>query len=166
MRWYMFVPCVPLFYEIYVCVDKGIGRWRARGGPRELTELGVFKQGGSRSHGTLMALAIGATVAVAGPAAGQKIPDRHPDMVRAEVRPLTFEERWEPVRGLLARQAFGVLVSEPPRPQNAPASPAVDPVPVPRVRTVMVTIRKPDQETCRRHGRRTVWNGNSWRCRR
>jgi hypothetical protein len=102
----------------------------------------------------------------AGPAAAQKIPDRHPDMVRAEARPLTFEERWEPVRGLLARQAFGVLVSEPPPKQNAPAAPAVDPVPVPRVRTVMVTIRKPDQETCRRHGRRTVWNGNSWRCRR
>jgi hypothetical protein len=155
-----------LLHKLYVCVGRLTGGTRATAVPDGAAGAGSFWRPGSRSHRAIGALAIGATVAVAGPAAGQKIPDRHPDMVRAEVRPLTFEERWEPVRGLLARQAFGVLVSEPPPKQNAPAAPAVDPVPVPRVRTVMVTIRKPDQETCRRHGRRTVWSGQSWRCRR
>ncbi len=95
--------------------------------------------------------------------AGEKIQDRHPAMT-APV-PLTFEQRWEPVRQLLVRDA---LVGLPPAPQpvqNAPTGSAAPVEPRP-VRTVVVTIRKPDRETCRRHGLRTVYNGESWRCRR
>jgi hypothetical protein len=121
----------------------------------------------------LIMAALLASVTAAG--AGEKIQDRHPAMipqaqpVRApaprEGAPLTFEQRWAPVRELMVRDA---LVAMPPAPaavQNAPAASAAPMEPRP-VKTVMVTIRKPDQETCRRHGRRTVWNGNSWSCRR
>ena len=97
-----------------------------------------------------------ASVSAAG--AGEKIQDRHPAMT-APV-PLTFEQRWEPVRGLMVRQAL----TPPPEP-IAPAASAAPVEPRP-VRTVMVTIRKPDKETCLRHGRRTVWSGESWRCRK
>ena len=90
--------------------------------------------------------------------AGEKIQDRHPAMVEAV--PLTFEQRWEPVRQLLVRQAL-----TPPPEQNAPA-PSAAPVEPRPVRTVIVSIRKPDKETCRRHGLRTVYNGESWKCRR
>ena len=105
----------------------------------------------------MAALLAGVTAA----SAGEKIQDRHPAMIPvAQAVPLTFEQRWEPVRGLMVRQALTPL----PEPTLPAASAApVEPRPV---RTVMVTIRKPDQETCKRHGRRTVWNGNSWSCRR
>ncbi len=117
----------------------------------------------------------GLLAGVAQATAGEKIQDRHPAMisvaqvVRApaprEGAPLTFEQRWEPVRQLLVRDA---LVGLPPAAQPTQTAPAPSAAPVePRpVRTVVVTIRKPDQETCKRHGRRTVWSGNSWSCRR
>jgi len=100
---------------------------------------------------------------VAQATAGEKIQDRHPAMT-APV-PFTFEQRWEPVREMLVRDALTALPPAPQPTQNAPA-PSAAPVEPRPVRTVMVTIRKPDQETCKRHGRRTVWNGNSWSCRR
>ena len=105
-----------------------------------------------------------ASVTAAG--AGEKIQDRHPAMIpQAQPVPLTFEQRWAPVRELMVRDA---LVAMPPAPAPAQIAPAASAAPVePRpVKTVMVTIRKPDKETCLRHGRRTVWNGNSWSCRR
>jgi hypothetical protein len=86
----------------------------------------------------------------------------------------TFEERWAPVRGLLYRQQLGhEMLAPPPPPRAAPPAMAAAPFPVDvtpvreqAVKTVRVTIRKPDRETCIRHGLRTVWSGNSWRCRR
>jgi hypothetical protein len=36
----------------------------------------------------------------------------------------------------------------------------------PPTRQTQVSIRKPDQATCLRHSLRTVWTGQSWRCRR
>ena len=107
----------------------------------------------------MAALLAGVTAA----SAGEKIQDRHPAMV--EPVPLTFEQRWEPERQLLVRDALVGLPPAAQTPQNAPAPSAAPAEPRP-VRTVIVTIRKPDQETCKRHGRRTVWNGNSWSCRR
>ena len=105
-----------------------------------------------------------ASVTAAG--AGEKIQDRHPAMIpQAQPVPLTFEQRWEPVRQLLVRDALTALPPAAQPTQNAPPASAAPVEPRP-VRTVMVTIRKPDQETCKRHGRRTVWNGNSWSCRR
>ncbi|HZD61964.1 MAG TPA: hypothetical protein VE200_04130 [Xanthobacteraceae bacterium] len=112
-------------------------------------------------------------------AAAEKIQDRHPAMV-AQARDTTvhtFEERWAPVRGLLYRQQLGhEMLSPPPPPPPLRAPPAMAAAPMPvveaapvrerSVRTVRVTIRKPDRETCIRHGLRTVWSGNSWRCRR
>jgi len=98
--------------------------------------------------------------------AGEKIQDRHPAMIPvAQAVPLTFEQRWEPVRQLLVRDALTALPPAAQPQQNAPTGSAVPVEPRP-VRTVVVTIRKPDQETCKRHGRRTVWSGNSWSCRR
>jgi len=91
-------------------------------------------------------------------AAAQKIQDRHPAMV--EPVSLTFEQRWAPVREMMVRQSL-----MPPAEQNAPALAAAPVEPRP-VRTVVVSIRKPDKETCRRHGLRTVYNGESWKCRR
>ena len=108
----------------------------------------------------------GLLASVAAATAGEKIQDRHPAMIPQAVPvPLTFEQRWAPVRELMVRDA---LVAMPPAPAPAQIAPAASAAPVePRpVKTVMVTIRKPDQETCKRHGRRTVWNGNSWSCRR
>jgi len=116
---------------------------------------------------------------LAGPAAAaEKIQDRHPAMV-AQARDTTvhtFEERWAPVRGLLYRQQLGhemLAPPPPPPPLRAPPAMAAAPMPVEvtpaverPVRTVRVTIRKPDRETCLRHGLRTVWSGASWRCRR
>ena len=103
----------------------------------------------------------GLLAGVAQATAGEKIQDRHPAMIpQAQPVPLTFEQRWAPVREMMVRQSL-----IPPAEQIAPA-PAAAPVEPRRVKTVMVTIRKPDQETCKRHGRRTVWNGNSWSCRR
>jgi len=117
----------------------------------------------------LLALANSAAVAA------EKIQDRHPAMV-AQARDTTvhtFEERWAPVRGLLYRQQLGheMLAPPPPPPRALVAAPSVQPAaePVARersVKTVRVTIRKPDRETCLRHGLRTVWSGASWRCRR
>jgi len=111
-------------------------------------------------------------------AAAEKVQDRHPAMV-AQARDTTvhtFEERWAPVRGLLYRQQLGhemLAPPPPPPPLRAPPGMAAAPMPVEvtpaverPVRTVRVTIRKPDRETCLRHGLRTVWSGNSWRCRR
>jgi len=109
----------------------------------------------------MMMAALLAGVTAAG--AGEKIQDRHPAMT-APV-PLTFEQRWEPVRQLLVRDALVGLPPAAQTPQNAPPASAAPVEPRP-VRTVVVTIRKPDQETCKRHGRRTVWSGNSWSCRR
>jgi hypothetical protein len=108
-------------------------------------------------------------------AAADKIQDRHPAMVAQakDTTVHTFEERWAPVRGLLYRQQLGheMLAPPPPPPRALVAAPSVQPAvePVARersVKTVRVTIRKPDRETCLRHGLRTVWSGNSWRCRR
>lgn len=106
-----------------------------------------------------------ALVLAAGPAAAQsgKIQDRHPAMT-APV-PLTFEQRWEPVRQLLVRDALVALPPAAQPVQNAPTGSAAPVEPRP-VRTVIVSIRKPDKETCRRHGLRTVYNGESWKCRR
>ncbi len=110
-------------------------------------------------------------------AAAEKIQDRHPAMV-AQARDTTvhtFEERWAPVRGLLYRQQLGHEMLAPPAPppplRAPPAMAAAPPVEVEPVRersikTVRVTIRKPDRETCLRHGLRTVWSGSNWRCRR
>jgi len=109
-------------------------------------------------------LALG--VMIVGPAGAQKIQDRHPAMIpQAQPVPLTFEQRWEPVRQLLVRDALTALPPAAQPVQNAPTGSAAPVEPRP-VRTVVVTIRKPDQETCKRHGRRTVWSGNSWSCRR
>jgi hypothetical protein len=112
---------------------------------------------------------------VSGAVAADKIQDRHPAMV-AQARDTTvhtFEERWAPVRGLLYRQQLGheMLAPPPPPPRALVAAPSVQPAaePVARersVKTVRVTIRKPDRETCLRHGLRTVWSGSNWRCRR
>ncbi len=111
-------------------------------------------------------------------AAAEKIQDRHPAMV-AQARDTTvhtFEERWAPVRGLLYRQQLGhEMFSPPPPPPPLRAPPAMAAAPMPvtvepvrerSIKTVRVTIRKPDRETCLRHGLRTVWSGASWRCRR
>ena len=104
-----------------------------------------------------------ALVLAAGPAAAQsgKIQDRHPAMT-APV-PLTFEQRWEPVRQLLVRDALTALPPAAQPQQNAPPASAAPVEPRP-VRTVVVTIRKPDRETCLRHGLRTVWRGETWKC--
>jgi hypothetical protein len=108
-------------------------------------------------------------------AAADKIQDRHPAMVAQakDTTVHTFEERWAPVRGLLYRQQLGHEMLVPPPPRAAPpalaAAPPVEVTPLPPerpVKTVRVTIRKPDRETCLRHGLRTVWSGASWRCRR
>jgi len=105
----------------------------------------------------------GLLAGVAQATAGEKIQDRHPAMT-APV-PLTFEQRWEPVRQLLVRDALVALPPAAQPAQNAPTGSAAPVEPRP-VRTVTVTIRKPDRETCKRHGLRTVYNGESWRCRR
>ena len=98
--------------------------------------------------------------------AGEKIQDRHPAMIpQAQPVPLTFEQRWEPVRQLLVRDALTALPPAAQPVQNAPTGSAAPVEPRP-VRTVTVTIRKPDRETCKRHGLRTVYNGESWKCRR
>ncbi len=110
-----------------------------------------------------------------GAAAAEKIQDRHPAMVAQakDTTVHTFEERWAPVRGLLYRQQLGhEMLAPPPPPRAAPptlaAAPpvAAEPTPERSVKTVRVTIRKPDRETCTRHGLRTVWSGSNWRCRR
>ena len=110
--------------------------------------------------------------------AAEKIQDRHPAMVAQakDTTVHTFEERWAPVRGLLYRQQLGhEMLSPPPPPPPLRAPPAMAAAPMPvavepaverPVRTVRVTIRKPDRETCLRHGLRTVWSGSNWRCRR
>jgi hypothetical protein len=112
---------------------------------------------------------------LAGPAAAaEKIQDRHPAMVSQAVDTSvhTFEERWAPVRGLLYRQQLGHEMLAPPPPRAAPpivaTAPPVEVTPMRErsVKTVRVTIRKPDRETCLRHGLRTVWSGSNWRCRR
>ena len=110
---------------------------------------------------------------VSGAVAADKIQDRHPAMVAQakDTTVHTFEERWAPVRGLLYRQQLGheMLSPPPPPPLRAPPAAPVEVTPLPLerpVRTVRVTIRKPDRETCLRHGLRTVWSGASWRCRR
>ncbi len=109
----------------------------------------------------MWAILAGLLVGVSAATAGEKIQDRHPAMIpQAQVVPLTFEQRWEPVRQLLVRQAL-----TPAPEQNAPA-PSAAPVEPRPVRTVIVSIRKPDKETCRRHGLRTVYNGESCKCRR
>jgi hypothetical protein len=103
---------------------------------------------------------------VAQAAGGEKIQDRHPAMIpQAQPVPLTFEQRWEPVRQLLVRDALVALPPAPQPTQNAPTGSAAPVEPRP-VRTVTVTIRKPDRETCKRHGLRTVYSGESWKCRR
>jgi hypothetical protein len=122
-----------------------------------------------------MRVLIGLLLLAVPAAAAEKIQDRHPAMV-AQARDTTvhtFEERWAPVRGLLYRQQLGheMLAPPPPPPRALVAAPSVQPAaePVARersVKTVRVTIRKPDRETCLRHGLRTVWSGASWRCRR
>ncbi len=108
-------------------------------------------------------------------AAAEKIQDRHPAMVAQakDTTVHTFEERWAPVRGLLYRQQLGHEMLSPPQPLRAPPAMAAAPMPVAAeptpersVKTVRVTIRKPDRETCLRHGLRTVWSGSNWRCRR
>jgi len=109
----------------------------------------------------MMMAALLASVTAA--SAGEKIQDRHPAMT-APV-PLTFEQRWEPVRQLMVRDALTALPPAAQPQQNAPA-PSAAPVEPRPVRTVIVSIRKPDKETCRRHGLRTVYNGESWKCRR
>jgi hypothetical protein len=113
-----------------------------------------------------------------GAVAAEKIQDRHPAMVAQakDTTVHTFEERWAPVRGLLYRQQLGhemLAPPAPPPPLRAPPAMAAAPVPVEAtpmrersVKTVRVTIRKPDRETCLRHGLRTVWSGSNWRCRR
>ncbi len=124
------------------------------------------------------AAAVALLLAITPATGAEKIQDRHPAMV-AQARDTTvhtFEERWAPVRGLLYRQQLGhEMLSPPPPPPPRVAPPAmaaappveVAPVRERSVRTVTVMVRKPDQETCRRHGLRTVWSGNgSWRCRR
>jgi len=127
-----------------------------------------------------MRLALMALLLLAAPAAAaEKIQDRHPAMVAQakDTTVHTFEERWAPVRGLLYRQQLGheMLAPPPPPPLRAPPAMAAAPMPVAQpadrlreqpVKTVRVTIRKPDRETCIRHGLRTVWSGASWRCRR
>jgi len=123
----------------------------------------------------LMALLLLATPV----AAAEKIQDRHPAMVAQakDTTVHTFEERWAPVRGLLYRQQLGhEMLSPPPPPPPLRAPPAMAAAPMPAaepapireqsVKTVRVTIRKPDRETCLRHGLRTVWSGSNWRCRR
>lgn len=104
-------------------------------------------------------------------AAADKIQDRHPAMVAQakDTTVHTFEERWAPVRGLIYRQQLGEQLMMPPQPvAPVPARAApIEVMPAPRpVKTVMMTIRKPDRETCLRHGLRTVWSGERWRCRR
>jgi hypothetical protein len=105
----------------------------------------------------------GLLASVTAASAGEKIQDRHPAMT-APV-PLTFEQRWEPVRQLLVRDALTALPPAAQPVQNAPTGSAAPVEPRP-VRTVTVTIRKPDRETSKRHGLRTVYNGESWKCRR
>ena len=123
-----------------------------------------------------IAAALCTTVSTVG--AADKIQDRHPAMVAQakDTTVHTFEERWAPVRGLLYRQQLGhemLVPPAPPPPLRAPPAMAAAPIPVAAdpvreqpVKTVRVTIRKPDRETCLRHGLRTVWSGASWRCRR
>jgi hypothetical protein len=90
----------------------------------------------------MWAILAGLLAGVTAASAGEKIQDRHPAMTA----PVALPPAPQPV-------------------QNAPTGSAAPVEPRP-VRTVVVTIRKPDQETCKRHGRRTVWSGNSWSCRR
>jgi hypothetical protein len=114
-------------------------------------------------------------------AAAQK-QDRLPDaadtpkVVRVIPITPTFEQRWF---GPAAADRW--LSNQPPpsdrfTQQNAPSAlpEAVGIVPVPGnrlrhepiVSQRVASIRKPDQATCLRHKLRTVWTGQSWRCRR
>ncbi len=114
----------------------------------------------------MWAILAGLLAGVAQATAGEKIQDRHPAMIpQAQPVPLTFEQRWAPVRELMVRDALVALPPAPRAEQNAPAASAAPVEPRP-VRTVVVSSRKPDKETCRRHGLRTVYNGEAWRCRR
>jgi hypothetical protein len=124
-------------------------------------------------------LAALAATLLAGSAAAQpdlKIQDRHPayasdplpepKLVRTiPITPgHTFEERWEPVRELLAQQERRRAMAEPPAEQNAPAA---VPAPLPRQRPAIRPAKLADvgEDICTRHGRRKVWQGRSWRCR-
>ena len=131
-----------------------------------------------------------ATLLLATPAIAQKA-DRHPDpdldgpkVVR--VIPITpsFDQRW-----FGPPQSDHWISHKPPPsdrftpgvayrlvdPQNVstalPAAVGIVPVPGNRlrhdpIRSQQASIRKPDQATCLRHNLRTVWSGQSWRCRK
>ena len=126
----------------------------------------------TRVAAILAAIAIGTTAAVAQP----KIQDRHPAMIEAD-RPLTFEERWEPVRRMMLEQSFRHAAPRL-RLGEAPTTAATTPLPAPpgsvepirekpvRVVRLVQIGGGPAQATCLRHNMRTVYRGASWRCRR
>ena len=102
------------------------------------------------------------------PERSDKIQDRHPAYFRdlVEERRVTteaihsFEQRWEPVEQLLFEQRAREQLKR----SNAPAAVPVQTATV--LPVVKPSIRRPDQATCLRHNLRTVWNGQSWRCRK
>jgi hypothetical protein len=99
---------------------------------------------------------------------GDRLPDDpiEPKMVRtitigADGQELPFRGRWEPVGALLAVKPSGRPVTT----QNVPAASLGAHVPIPRARKLAQDTR-PAQVLCTRHGMRTVWQGQSWRCRK
>ena len=103
------------------------------------------------------------------PEKSDKIQDRHPAYFRdlIEERRVTteaihsFEQRWEPVQELIRQQAARRAMAEP----DAPAASLGALVPAPRAKKLAEDTR-PAQALCVRHNLRTVWSGESWRCRK
>lgn len=178
MSCYMFETRDPLIHEMYGCVCACMGGGRdPTPVARRARRREVFRNTGRWVAGTIAAIAIGTTAAVA-----QKIQDRHPayaeqgltfeqrwDAVR-EI-PLTFEQRWQPVRQLMVREAFGEVLRPRAEAETPPAARAV------RTRAIRVAAAPRPAETpiarsgeeraiCVRHRMRTVWRGRSWNCRR
>jgi hypothetical protein len=179
MSSYMFETRDPLPHEMYGCVCVRVGEKAApRTGLTPRARERVFLGAGlglTAVIAAIAAIAIGTTAAVA-----QKIQDRHPAMVvdtfeqrwDALPRPLTFEERWAPVRQLMVRQSFRTAQAATPVAEK-PSAGSVEPLRERPVRTVPMrallavpAAAGPVQQTCVRHRMRTVWYGQRWRCRR
>ena len=132
-----------------------------------------------------------ATLLLAAPAAAQKA-DRHPDpdldgprVVRTIPITPSFDQRWfgpaasnrwignqPPPSDRFAPGVSYQPAGEQNAPTGLPGAVGIVPVPGNRLRhdpirsQQQASIRKPDQATCLRHNLRTIWNGQSWRCRR
>ena len=176
MSSHMFDTRDPLSHEMYGCVCVRVGGKAAphAGHDTRTRERSFWTRGLglTAAIAAIVALAVGTTAAVA-----QKRQDRHPAMVvdtfqqrwDALPRPLTFEERWAPVRQLMVRQSFRTAQAPTPVAEKTSAG-SVEPLRERPVRTVrlreLVEAPAVQQATCVRHRMRTVWYGQRWRCRR